>query len=96
MDYDNIDINNLQEMNRLQQLERMKKALLAQILTKEAYERLSRVRMANPQLASQVEMYFLNIYQTGKLQGMKIDDQKLREVLRILSTEGHGFNIRRM
>ncbi len=96
MNYDNIDINNLQEMNRLQQLERMKKALLVQVLTKEAYERLSRVRMANPQLASQVEIYFLNIYQTGKLQGMKIDDQKLREVLRLLSSEGRDFTIRRM
>ena len=96
MDYNNIDINNLQEINRIQQLEQMKKVLLGQILTKEAYERLSRVRMANPQLASQVEMYFLNIYQTGKLQGAKIDDKKLREVLRILSSDERGFNIRRM
>ena len=93
---DGININDFQEMKRLQELEQMKKALLGQILSKEAYERLSRVRMANPQLAAQVEVYFLQIYQTGKLQGMKITDDKLRAVLKTLSSDNKDINIRRM
>ena len=93
---DNFNINNIQEMNRLQQLEEMKKALLSKVLTKEAFERLSRVRIANPQLAAQVEVYFLQIYQAGKLQGVKITEEKLKEVLKTLTNENRGFNIRRM
>ena len=90
-----MDINQMQEMKRMQHLEEMKKALLAKVLTKEAFERLSRVRMANPQLAATTEVYLLQIYQTGKLQGARITDDKMREVLRTLSSDSRGFNIRR-
>lgn len=92
---DNMDMNSIQELNRLQQLEQMKKALLGKVLTKEAYERLSRVRIANPQLAAQVEVYFLQIHQAGKLQGSKINDDKLKQVLKTLTIESRDFNIRR-
>jgi len=93
---DQIDLNRLQEINRMQQLEQMKKILLGKFLTKEALERLSRVKIANPQLAEQVELYLLQIYQTGKLQGMKISDEKLKDVLRTISADNRGFKIRRM
>ena len=91
-----MDINQMQEMKRMQHLEEMKKALLTKVLTKEAYERLSRVRVANPQLAATTEVYLLQIYQTGKLQGARISDAKMKEVLRTLSQDNKNFNIRRV
>ena len=96
MHIDNIDINNFQEMRRLQQLEQMKKVVLGQIMTKEALERLSRIRIVNPQLAGQVDVYLLQIHQTGKLQGMKITDEKIKVILKTLTNDSPKFNIRRM
>ncbi len=78
-----MDINQLEQMK---QMEDMKRQVLNKILTKEAFERLSRVRTVNPQLAGQVELYLLQIFQTGKLQG-PITDEKLKDVLKVLSAK---------
>jgi DNA-binding TFAR19-related protein (PDSD5 family) len=88
------DTKSLEELNKMQQIEEMKRALLGRILTKEAFERLSRVRIANPQLAAQAELYLLNIYQSGRLKQM-VPDDKLKEVLKALSEGKRDFNIRR-
>lgn len=93
---ENMDLNTYQEMRRMQQLEQAKRALMGQILTKEAFERLSRVRIANPQLAAQVELYLLQIHQTGKLKGIRITDEKLRAILKTLTYDNHSVNIRRI
>jgi len=87
-----IDPNDLQKMR---QVEEMKRKVLTTILSKEAYERLSRVRVANPELANQADLYLLQIYQSGKLAG-RVSDEQMKEVLRALSPDsGKGFNIRR-
>jgi programmed cell death protein 5 len=83
------------EMQKMRQIEEMKKKLLATILSKDAYERLARVRVANQELAGQAELYLLQIYQSGKLEG-RITDEQMKEVLRVLSSGSRpGFNIRR-
>ncbi len=83
------------EFAKLRQIEEMKKKLLATILSKEAYERLARVRVANQELAGQAELYLLQIYQAGKLEG-RITDEQMKEVLRVLSSgDRKGFNIKR-
>jgi programmed cell death protein 5 len=83
------------ELAKLRQIEEMKKKLLATILSKDAYERLARVRVANQELAGQAELYLLQIYQAGKLEG-RITDEQMKEVLRVLSSGSRpGFNIRR-
>lgn len=84
---------NPQDLNQLKQIEEMKKEILTKILTKEAFERLARVRTVNPQLAAQVDMYLLQIYQSGKIQE-QITDDKLKEVLGTLSTKKE-FKIQR-
>ena len=84
---------NPQDLNQLKQIEEMKKEILTKILTKEAFERLARVRTVNPQLAAQVDMYLLQIYQSGKIQE-QITDDKLKEVLGALSTKKE-FKIQR-
>lgn len=76
-----VDVNQLAQMK---QIEEMKKAVLTRILTKEAYERLSRVRSVNPMLANQADLYLLQLYQTGKLTD-PITDEKMREILKLLS-----------
>lgn len=87
---DGIDINQLAQMR---QIEEMKKNLLTKILTKEAYERLARVRSVNPALANQADLYILQVYQAGRI-SEPITDDKLRDILSILS-EKKEFNIRR-
>jgi len=87
-------MNESMNQARQQQIEEMKRGLLNKILAKEAYERLSRVRMVNPSLAGEAEIYLLNIYQSGKLSG-PLSDDSLKKVLRILD-EKRDFKIKRM
>jgi len=56
------------------------KALLQRILTKEAYERLGRVKMANPELYARAVQAVLYLYQTGRLANRLTDDQ-LKDLL---------------
>lgn len=80
-------------VQQAQQLEQMKRQLLSTMLTKGAFERLGRVRMVNPGLAGQAELYLLQLYQAGRLK-QKVTDEKVREVLNVLS-DNKGFNIKR-
>jgi len=63
-----------------------KKAVLRKILTKDAFERLSRVKLANPTVALQLESYLIQAYNKDQLRGM-IDDNKLKQILVILTPE---------
>jgi programmed cell death protein 5 len=85
---------NLQDLQQLKQIEEMKRQLLSKMLSKEAFERLGRVRSVNPDLAGQVELYLIQIFQTGKL-NEKITDEKMKEILKLLS-EKRDFRIKRM
>ncbi len=78
---------------QMAQIEQMKKTLLRQILSKEALERLGRVRMANPNLAAQLELYLIQLYQAGQLKGV-VDDEKLKQILDLL-TKKREWRIRR-
>lgn len=80
------NIEDLKKMQQMQQIETMKKKMLSKILSKNAYERLGRVRHANPDLAAQAELYLLQIYQSGKIKGTVTDDQ-MKEILKLLSSE---------
>jgi len=83
-DHMQVDADKLQEINKIKQMEEMKKQLLNKILTKEAFERLSRLRMVNQQLVAEVELYLLQIYQAGRLEA-RVTDAKLREILKHLT-----------
>jgi len=73
-----------EQLRELQELEKLKKIVLRKILTKEALERLGRVKLVKPQLATQLELYLVQLYQTGQIKSM-IDDNKLRSILDALS-----------
>jgi DNA-binding TFAR19-related protein (PDSD5 family) len=87
------DYMDIEELQRMQQIDEMKKQLLGKILMKEAYERLGRVRLANPETAAQAELYILQVYQAGKLDG-SISDSQMKDILRALS-EKKEFKIKR-
>jgi len=87
---DGADINQLAQMK---QIEEMKKNILSKILTKEAFERLARIRSVNPILANQVDLYLLQIYQAGKITE-PITDEKLKEILNLMS-EKKDFSMKR-
>lgn len=72
------------EMNEQLQLEMMKRTMLPKILDKAALERLGRVRLANPMLAGQLELYLLQLYQAGQLKEQLTDD-KLKQILTVLT-----------
>ena len=89
-----MDYADYSQMQQMEQIETMKKKLLGQMLTKEAYERLGRVRFANPDLAAQAELYLLQVFQAGKLNG-SVNDAQMTEVLKLLSDK-RDFRIRKM
>ncbi len=74
-----------EETMQAMEIEAMKKMLLRRILDKNAMERLSRVRMVNPALASQVEMYLIQLYHAGQIK--EVNDEKLKQMLAALSTK---------
>ena len=76
------------------QMEAVKKDLLRKILTKEALERLGRVKIANNMLAAQLEIYLLQLSQTGQLEGT-IDDEKLKQILDVIIPKKRKTKIRR-
>lgn len=69
-----------EQMQQLQELEKLKKVVMRKILTKEAMERMGRVRMVKPELATQLELYLLQAYQSGQIKTI-IDDTKLKQIL---------------
>jgi len=65
------------------EFEVLKKETLRKLLTKEALERLGRVKLVNPIVANQLEIYLFQLSQTGQLKEM-IDDAKLKQILSVL------------
>ncbi len=63
--------------------ERKKREILVQILTKEARERLGRIKLVKPELAEQIENQLIALYLQGRIKE-KINDEKLKSLLRML------------
>jgi programmed cell death protein 5 len=64
-----------QQQEAQAQLEAQKKQILSQILTSEARERLSNLKLTKPELVSQIEMQLIQSAQSGSLRGKVTDDQ---------------------
>lgn len=71
----------------------MKKNILSRMLSKEAYERLSRVRAVKPEFAAQLETYMVSLFQSGQIKA-EISDEQLKQILDKI-TQKKQFNIRR-
>jgi programmed cell death protein 5 len=77
-----------------QQAEAQKKAVLRQHLSEEARQRLNSVKMSRPEFGEQVEQQVVALAKSGRIQG-KIDDEKMKQLLKELKPDSNSFNIRR-
>ena len=77
-----------------QQAEAQKKALLRQHLTDDARKRLNTVKMSKPQFGEQVERQVVSLARSGRIQG-KIDDDKMKQLLKELKPDSKSFDIQR-
>jgi programmed cell death protein 5 len=77
-----------------QQAEAQKNALLRQHLTDDARKRLNTVKMSKPQFGEQVERQVVSLARSGRLQD-KIDDEKMKQLLKELKPDSQSFDIQR-
>lgn len=62
------------------ELNAQKEAVLRQIITYEARQRLSRLRLVKPEFVEQIEMQLIQIAQSGRVK-LPIEDKQLKQIL---------------
>ena len=82
-----------QQQAQQQQVDEAKQTILRKILTPDARERLTSLKLARPQLAEQVEMQLISLAQSGRLQTM-IDDAKLKTLLQQIQPKKREMKIK--
>jgi len=78
-----------------QQLEAQKQALLRQILSPEARQRLTNLKMVKPEFTEQLELQLIQLAQTGKLP-IPVSDAQLKQILIQLQSRKRETTIRRI
>lgn len=78
-----------------QELELQKQALLRNILTPEARQRLSNLKMVRPEFTDQLELQLIQLAQQGKLP-IPLTDEQLKQILVQLQGRKRETKIRRM
>jgi programmed cell death protein 5 len=77
-----------------QQLEMQKQSILRRILTPEARQRLTNLKMVKPDFANTLELQLIQLVQSGKVQ-TPITDEQLREILVRLQGQRREIKITR-
>ena len=77
-----------------QQVERQKQAIIRRILTPEARQRLTNIRMVKPEFAEELEMQLIQLAQSGRLRG-QVTDEQLKRTLVQLQGQKKEIKIRR-
>ena len=77
-----------------QQVAAQRQAVLRQILTPEARERLGRIELAYPEVAESVESQLIALAQSGRVQS-QIDDRTLQDILRRVVPKKREIKIER-
>jgi programmed cell death protein 5 len=78
-----------------QQLEMQKQALLRQLLSPEARQRLTNLKMIKPEFTEQLELQLIQLAQTGKLP-IPLSDAQLKQILIQLQSRKREPRIRRI
>lgn len=78
------------------EFEIQKQQILRALLSSEARERLTRVKMARKEEGEQIELLLIQLYQQGKIT-KQVDDAMLKQILeRALMSNKKEFKIRRI
>ncbi|MEF8853638.1 MAG: DNA-binding protein [Haloarculaceae archaeon] len=77
-----------------EQREAQKKAMLRKHLTDDARKRLNTIKMSKPEFGEQVEQQVVALAQSGRIQG-RIDDEKMKAILKELQPDEQEYDIRR-
>ena len=78
-----------------QQLETQKQALLRNMLTPEARQRLTNLKMVKPEFTSQLELQLIQLAQQGKLP-IPLTDKQLKQILIQIQARKREPKIRRI
>jgi programmed cell death protein 5 len=78
-----------------QELEAQKQTLLRSILSPEARQRLTNLKMVRPEFTEQLELQLIQLAQQGKLP-IPLADKQLKEILVQLQTRRRETKIRRV
>lgn len=84
----------MQQEEAQRQFESQKKQILSQILTSEARNRLSNLRLTKPDLVQQIEIQLIHSAQAGSLRG-KVTDEQLKVLLQQISNQKREIKITR-
>jgi programmed cell death protein 5 len=85
----------MQQEQARSEMDAKKQALLRQILTPEARERLTTLKMSRKEMVEQLESQLITLAQGGRLQS-KIDDERLKQLLVQLQPPKRETTIKRM
>ncbi|AFV22707.1 DNA-binding TFAR19-related protein [Methanolobus psychrophilus R15] len=85
----------MQQEQARAEMDAKKQALLRQILTPEARERLNTLKMSRKEMVEQLESQLITLAQNGRIQS-KIDDEKLKQLLVQLQPPKREPTIKRM
>ena len=77
-----------------EQLEVQKQAILRRILTTEARQRLTNLKMVKPEFSEQLELQLIQLAQTGRLQ-IPVTDEQLKDILARLQSQRRDITIQR-
>jgi len=93
-EYQRAAVDEQRQSESRRQLEAQKQAALKQILSPEARQRLTNIRMVKPEFAEQVELQLIQLAQSGRLK-LPIGDDQLKEALARLQSSRKEIRIRR-